>query len=288
MIAAATVLAVAGWVAGTRTEIISDFRELVPGDLPELQNVDNLQDETGVSGEIDVTVTADDITDPEVIAWMRDYRQRVLEVGGFEGDFPNCLDEETQLCPRCRCRTCSAARAGFPAGSRSATRSSSCPRTSRRPSWRPIPRRGRSATRRQLSFGIKVMPFDEQKELIDRVRARDRPAGDRRRATCRGGRAGRRPARPGRRRERLARVESLPAHDRQPARRRARPAGGLPLVQARAGAAGAGAARARVVGARARVGRGAAEPDVRDARRAGHRDRDRVQRPALGPLSRGT
>ena len=39
------VLAVAGWVAGTRAEVISDLRELVPSDLPELQNVDQLQDD---------------------------------------------------------------------------------------------------------------------------------------------------------------------------------------------------------------------------------------------------
>ena len=71
-------LAVAGWVAGTRTEVISDIRELVPSDLPELQNVDELQDATGVSGEVEVAVRADDLTDPAVVAWMSDFKQRVL------------------------------------------------------------------------------------------------------------------------------------------------------------------------------------------------------------------
>ena len=38
---------------GTQTEVISDIRELVPRNLPELQNVDALQDVTGVSGEVE-------------------------------------------------------------------------------------------------------------------------------------------------------------------------------------------------------------------------------------------
>ena len=38
--------------------------ELVPQDLQALRDVNVLQEETGVSGEIDVTVRADDITDP--------------------------------------------------------------------------------------------------------------------------------------------------------------------------------------------------------------------------------
>ena len=39
----------------TQTEVISDVRELVPQDLPALKDVNTLQKETGVSGEIDVT-----------------------------------------------------------------------------------------------------------------------------------------------------------------------------------------------------------------------------------------
>ena len=81
MLAVGLVVAVAGWVVGTRAEVISDLRELVPSDLPELQNVDELQEETGVSGEVEVAVRADDLTDPEVVAWMGDFKQRVLDDG---------------------------------------------------------------------------------------------------------------------------------------------------------------------------------------------------------------
>ena len=74
------------WPAGSparKTELISDIRELVPGDLPELQDVDELEDETGSPGEVNVTVDADDLTDPELIAWMAASSSRVLERHGY-------------------------------------------------------------------------------------------------------------------------------------------------------------------------------------------------------------
>jgi uncharacterized protein len=70
----ALLLAVTGWVAGTRTEVVSDIRELVPADLPALQGVDELQEVTGVSGELDVLVRGESVTSPEAIAWMRDFQ----------------------------------------------------------------------------------------------------------------------------------------------------------------------------------------------------------------------
>ena len=92
-------LAVAGWVAGTRAEVISDLRELVPSDLPELQNVDELQKTTGVSGEVEVAVRAADLTDPAVVAWMSDFKQRVLDRAGFQGTEAPCASR-TPSCVR--------------------------------------------------------------------------------------------------------------------------------------------------------------------------------------------
>ena len=62
------------WPVDTQSEVVSDVRELVPRDLQALKDVNTLQDETGVAGEIDVTVRADDITGPEVIAWMTKFQ----------------------------------------------------------------------------------------------------------------------------------------------------------------------------------------------------------------------
>ena len=74
-----------GWTP--RREVVSDVRELVPSDLQALRDVNALQEETGVSGEIDVTVRADDITEPEVIAWMSALPGVTLKAAGYkEGD----------------------------------------------------------------------------------------------------------------------------------------------------------------------------------------------------------
>ena len=54
---------------------------------------------TGVSGELDVIVRGEDVTSPEAIGWMRDFKQRVLDQHGFTGEFPDCRAAGTELCP---------------------------------------------------------------------------------------------------------------------------------------------------------------------------------------------
>ena len=55
MLAIGLAVAVVGLALDTQSEVVSDVRELVPQDLQALKDVNTLQDETGVSGEIDVT-----------------------------------------------------------------------------------------------------------------------------------------------------------------------------------------------------------------------------------------
>ena len=57
-------------------------------------------DETGVSGEIDVTVRAEDITDPKVIAWMTSFQNRVLREHGYKAG-KRCTQKQNapELCP---------------------------------------------------------------------------------------------------------------------------------------------------------------------------------------------
>ena len=178
VLAAATILAVAGWIAGTRTEIVSDIRELVPSDLPELRDVDALQEETGVSGQVDVTVTADDLTDPEVVAWMADFRQRVLALGGFEGEFPSCRDEGAQVCPAISLPDLFSAGDAPPDQDRIRNVLSLLPPYFAQAVVEVDPDTGTIGNTALLSFGIKVMPFDEQKSLIDRIRGEIDPGGD--------------------------------------------------------------------------------------------------------------
>lgn len=83
ILAIACALALAGWVVETQTHIVSDVRELVPGDMPAIEDLDRLQAATASSGEIDVLVQGADLARPEVLSWMAGYQQRVLRRFGY-------------------------------------------------------------------------------------------------------------------------------------------------------------------------------------------------------------
>lgn len=178
VLAAATVLALAGWIAGTRTEIVSDIRELVPRDLPELRDVDALQEETGVSGQVDVSVTTDDLADPEVVAWMADFRSRVLALGGFEGDFPSCRDEGARVCPAISLPDLFSSGGAPPDRERIESILGLLPPYFAQAVVEVDQETGEIGNTAVLSFGIEVMPFDEQKELIDDIRGQIDAGGD--------------------------------------------------------------------------------------------------------------
>ncbi len=173
VLAAALVLAVAGWIAGTRTELVSDIRQLLPANLPELQDVDELERVTGVSGDVYVTVEAEDLTDPEVIAWMAGFEQRVLDRHGYTGD-ASCQGDDVEICPG---TTLATLFAGQQIPSRAQIREllDLLPEYfSRAVVDRDVGGDGGTAL---IGFGIRVMPFDEQKALIDDIRAQLDPPG---------------------------------------------------------------------------------------------------------------
>jgi hypothetical protein len=177
-IAVAAVIAAGGWFAGTRTEVISDLRELVPAELPALRDVDALQDATGVSGEVDVTVTAPDLTDPEVVAWMADFKARVLERSGFEGEPTSCLDQNTQLCPSVALPDLFGAESGGDLTQARIRRVLGLlPAYFSQAVISRDPESGEFGNTAVIAFGIKVMPFDEQKRLIDSIREEIDPSG---------------------------------------------------------------------------------------------------------------
>ncbi len=176
VLVAATVLALAGWIAGTRTEIVSDFRQLVPASLPALQDVDALEEETGVSGQLDVSVTADDITDPAVVAWMADLRSRVLAQGADE-QFPSCRDPESDVCPAISLPDLFGTGEAIPDQERIRALLELLPPYFAQAVVETDPVSGEIGNTAVLSFGIPVMPFDEQKELIDGIRDKIDPPG---------------------------------------------------------------------------------------------------------------
>ena len=178
VLAVGAVLAAAGWGVGTQIPVISDIRELVPRNLPALHDVDQLEDATGISGLTYVTVTAPDLTDPKVIAWMHDFEQRVLARHGYVGSAPSCQSPQTEICPEISLPD-------FLYGDSQAAPSQSQIRTDLRllPHYvsqamvTTDPSTGRLGNTGVITFGIKVMPFDQQKALIDDIRGQVNPPG---------------------------------------------------------------------------------------------------------------
>jgi hydrophobe/amphiphile efflux-3 (HAE3) family protein len=83
VLAIGAVLAVAGWFADTQTGVQSDVTKLVPSNMPALRDLATLERATGVSGEIDVTIGARDLTQPRIVNWMVSYEQRLLTHFGY-------------------------------------------------------------------------------------------------------------------------------------------------------------------------------------------------------------
>ena len=93
---AAALLAVCGWALDSRIAIVSELQKLVPQSLAAVQDLDALQKETGTAGEIDVVVEGEDLTDPAVVRWMRDYQSAVLLRNGYNAE-AGCAG--AALCP---------------------------------------------------------------------------------------------------------------------------------------------------------------------------------------------
>ncbi|HEY3434986.1 MAG TPA: MMPL family transporter, partial [Solirubrobacterales bacterium] len=161
-------LAVMGWAAGTRVETVSDIRELSPQSIKAVEGLNELQDTTGVSGELDVSISAPDLTDPEVIEWMAGFKRRVLEANGFGGEEPSCLNAE--LCPGPALSDFLVRGGETPTAKRiDATLSALSPYALRQVA--PIdPETGEVGQEALISFGIRAQSLEDQQKLVDRVR----------------------------------------------------------------------------------------------------------------------
>ena len=96
MLAVGLALAAIGWAVDSQTEVVSDVERLVPQDLPAVRDLQTLQRSTGVAGEVDVIVEGEDLTDPKVVAWMRDYQSGLLKKYGYSAT-NGC--GKAELCP---------------------------------------------------------------------------------------------------------------------------------------------------------------------------------------------
>jgi hydrophobe/amphiphile efflux-3 (HAE3) family protein len=183
VLAAGAVLAACGWIAAAGTEVETDIRELAPPNLAALDDLEQLEDETGISGDVNAMITADDPLDPAVIAWAADFQNRVLERHGFDGENASCAD--AQICPAISLTDFLGASGDSAAGQaaqtdlRALVESLPCfisqvvisHEGECGPEPPPI---GDTA---DVAFGIRVQPLSDQQELIDDIQAQIDPAG---------------------------------------------------------------------------------------------------------------
>ncbi len=164
-------VAVVGLALDTQSEVVSDVRELVPQDLQELRDVNVLQEETGVSGEIDVTVRAEDITDQKVIAWMTRFQAGVLREHGYRPG-KRCTQERNppELCPALSLPDLFST-SGTQQGQIRELLDAVPPYFSQ-----GVVTPDRKTA--NLAFGIRLMPLDRQQEVVKDIRERlDPPEG---------------------------------------------------------------------------------------------------------------
>jgi hydrophobe/amphiphile efflux-3 (HAE3) family protein len=177
VLAIGAALAVVGWGLGTQIGTVTDIRDLAPQDVGAIHDLNTVQDVTGVSGQLDVSVEAPDLSDPATIEWMAAFKQRVLSSNGFSGRQPSCLKAE--ICPG-------------PALSDFLTTGKSSERLKRsdiRATLRELPaydleqvapvnpKTGLPGHLALLSFGIRAQSLENQQALIDRVRGEIGEAG---------------------------------------------------------------------------------------------------------------
>ncbi len=169
-------LAVIGWAVGTQIEVQSDIRELAPQDIAAVRDLNELQDATGVSGELDVQVRAPDLTDPATLQWMSDFKQRALEAGGFSGLDPSCL--EAEICPGPALSDLVAVADGPLTRRQIRSAFGQLPAYDLKKLARIDPSTGLPARQALLSFGIRAQSLDDQQALIERVRGEIGEAGE--------------------------------------------------------------------------------------------------------------
>jgi len=188
VLAAGLLLAVCGWVASAGTGVETDIRDLAPSNLAALKDLKELEKETGISGDVNVTVKADDPTSPAVISWAQGFQQRVLARHGFSGANPSCAD--AQICP-------ALSLTDFFGGASSASSGSSAASTqsvgdvhalvqalpcfisqiviSHRGPCDPTAGTTPIGDTADIAFGIRVQPLSDQQDLIDDIRSQINP-----------------------------------------------------------------------------------------------------------------
>ena len=161
-------LAALGWGLDTQTKVQTDITKLVPQSLGSLQNLNTVEQITGVGGEIELMIEGSDLTKPATIEWMIGYQKQVLARFGYSAG-KGC--SKARLCPAFSLPDLFEGQGARGSGS---------PRLSQREisgllgvippyfSQDVITPDRRVAT---LAFGIRLMGLDAQQRLIEQMRS---------------------------------------------------------------------------------------------------------------------
>jgi hypothetical protein len=164
-------LAALGWGLDTQTHVETNIEKLVPQNLQSLQNLSALERATGVGGEIDLMVSAKNLTKPSTIEWMSSYESAMLKRFGYSSA-RGC--GKARLCP-------AFSLPDLFAGASTTTKAPKLTRADVRGLLAAIPPYfaqdvitpdRRVAT---LAFGIRLMPLAEQQRVIETMRSSLRP-----------------------------------------------------------------------------------------------------------------
>ncbi len=161
VLAIAVTLAVVGWGLDTQTRVESDVQKLVPANLATLKTLHDLQQASGVGGEVDVLVEGRRVTDPAVVEWMTQYQQRVLKRLRFS---PRQGCGRSEICPAFSLPDLFTTKSALSSRARVEALLDAVPPYF---SQTVISPDRRAAT---LAFGVRLMPLDQQVGVLKVMR----------------------------------------------------------------------------------------------------------------------
>jgi predicted RND superfamily exporter protein len=174
VLALAAALAVLGWVADTQTGVQSDVTKLVPAGMPALHNLRTLENVTGVSGEIDVTVNGTNVASPRTVGWMIRYENQLLAHYGYV-ETKGCA--YSTLCPALSLPDL------FSTGAQAANQTPQLTQAQINALLAAVPPYFSQAVITQdhrhatLAFGIRLMPLARQERVIQYMQSHLKPPG---------------------------------------------------------------------------------------------------------------
>lgn len=167
-------IALLGWGLDTQTHVETDITKLVPQNLGSLANLEELERQSGVGGEVEVMVTGAGVTAPATIEWMHAYESAVLGRYGYTAA-RGC--SRARLCPAFSLPDLfyEGAPGQGASSTEHLTRSEVSGLLTTIPAYFSEGVINTDRTVAALTFGVHLMGLQQQEQLIEGMRARLHP-----------------------------------------------------------------------------------------------------------------